>query len=457
MITYLSNECKPDSMLRLTDVLAHIKDLLRNHPQGMSVTEIASALGRNKHSTGRYLDILHAAGHVDLRTFGMAKVFTLSSRVPLSALLSYTTDLVLVLDRDMRIIQGNEPFFEMVGMLGKEILQKRIDQITTHNDDTKTFLAELMDAVSNKKETFEVTRNGVHRRSFRGKIIPTVFDDGSSADTIILEDVTLEREAVHSLKESEEFFRTVSDHLSDGLIVSEFENGKRKVIFHNLRLCEITGYSQNEINLINPEDLALPEEKKRFLKAVSEAEHDPGSMKEIRFWAERKDGMPIFLSIRVKLVPYGNNVRGYILITDMTRWKKQEEAQLLQATLIERLMTNFAHPLFIIGTDGIFFTANPAFCDLLHASQEEVVGKHANEVMPEKIAREFLKGNDELVKNSPNIHTHDLIPFFRQGGEMGDVIIEKSSVSAGENAPTYIFGIVMPDDTFFPDIQKRSK
>ena len=87
-------------MHRLADELAHIKDLLRNHPQGMSVTEIASALGRNKHSTGRYLDILHAAGHVDLRTFGMAKVFTLSSRVPLSALLSYTTDLVLVLDRD---------------------------------------------------------------------------------------------------------------------------------------------------------------------------------------------------------------------------------------------------------------------------------------------------------------------------------------------------------------------
>lgn len=91
----------------------------------MSVTEIASALGRNKHSTGRYLDILHAAGHVDLRTFGMAKVFTLSSRVPLSALLSYTTDLVLVLDRDMRIIQGNDPFFDLLEIQGSSALQKK--------------------------------------------------------------------------------------------------------------------------------------------------------------------------------------------------------------------------------------------------------------------------------------------------------------------------------------------
>lgn len=433
-------------MHRLADELAHIKDLLRNHPQGMSVTEIASALGRNKHSTGRYLDILHASGHVDLRTFGMAKVFTLSSRVPLSALLSYTTDLVLVLDRDMRIIQGNDPFFHMLEVKGTDTLQKRIEQITPPDPANGIFLKNLADIISSRQESFEIIREGSERRFFRGKVIPTVFEDGSSADTIILEDATVEKEALRALQESEKFFRSVSDHLSDGLIVSEIKSGEKKVIFYNQRLCEITGYSPDEIHNLRPENLAIPEEKERFEKALKEAEHNKGSMKELRFWAKRKDGESIYLSIRVKLVPFGDVIRGYILITDMTRWKEQEEAQLLQATLIQRLITNFPHPIFIVREDGVFFIANSAFCELIKCDPDSVIGKHAEQVMPADIAREFLLRNDELIHQNAVSHIHVATRFFRPDGTIGPVIIEKSPVSAGDNTPTYIFGVVITED-----------
>jgi len=433
-------------MHRLADELAHIKDLLRNHPQGMSVTEIASALGRNKHSTGRYLDILHASGHVDLRTFGMAKVFTLSSRVPLSALLSYTTDLVLVLDRDMRIIQGNDPFFHMLEINATDSLQKRINQINPPNPANGIFLKNLAGILSSQQESFEIIREGSETRFFRGKVIPTVFEDGSSADTIILEDVTVEKEALNALQESEKFFRSVSDHLSDGLIVSEIKSGEKKVIFYNQRLCEITGYSADEIHNLRPENLAIPEEKERFEKALREAEHNKGSMKEIRFWAKRKDGESIYLSIRVKLVPFGDVIRGYILITDMTRWKEQEEAQLLQATLIQRLITNFPHPIFILREDGVFFIANSAFCELIQSDPDSVIGKHAQQVMSPDIAREFLLRNDELIHQNAISHIHVVTRFFRPDGTIGPVIIEKSPVSAGDNTPTYIFGVVITEE-----------
>lgn len=433
-------------MHRLADELAQIKELLRNHPQGMSVTEIASALGRNKHSTGRYLDILHAAGHVDLRIFGMAKVFTLSSRVPLSALLSYTTDLVLVLDRDMRIIQGNDPFFNMLETQGNDILQKRIEQISSPNPANDEFLKNLSEIISLKKETFELMHEGPVPRFFRGKVIPTVFDDGSSADTIILEDVSLEKEALKALQESEEFLRSVADNLSDGLIVSEIKAGKKEDIFYNQRLCEITGYSFEEIHKMHPKNLALPEEKERFEKALREAEHYQGSMKEIRFWARRKDGMPIYLSVRVKLVPFGESIRGYILITDITQWKEQEEAQLLQANLIKRLMSNFPWPIFILREDGVFFIANQAFCELIKTKPYYVIGKHVSEIIPKEVVKDFLKGNEELINQQTVSHIHAVTRFFRQDGTIGDVIMEKSLVSAGDNIPNYIFGILITEE-----------
>ncbi len=411
------------------------------------MTEIASALGRNKHSTGRYLDILHAAGHIDLKTFGMAKVFTLSSKVPLSALLSYTTDLVFVLDREMRVVQANDPFFDLIQMESGSVLKKRIDQITTPHIATDHFLAEIATIVTNKQESFEILLNRDNKSYFRGKIIPTVFEDGSSADTIILEDITREKEALKNLQESETFFRAISEHLSDGLIVSEIRSGEKKVIFFNQRLCEITGYSADEIHALRPENLAIPEEKQRFEKALREAECNKGAMKELRFWAKRKDGVPIYLSIRVKLVPFGDAMRVYILITDMTRWKEQEEAQLLQATLIQRLITNFPHPIFIIRDDGVFFTANPAFCELLRSDPESIIDHHATEVMPADIAREFLQGNDELIHTHTHSHIHTSTRFFRPDGAIGVVTIEKSPVSAGENAPTYIFGVVITENT----------
>ena len=85
LVIYTSDRGWPQMMQDYPQELALIKNVLRQNPEGMSVTDIAKALNKNKNTTGRYLDILLISGHVDMRTYGMAKVFTLSQRVPLSA------------------------------------------------------------------------------------------------------------------------------------------------------------------------------------------------------------------------------------------------------------------------------------------------------------------------------------------------------------------------------------
>ena len=94
--------------------LAAIKDLLKKNPEGMSVTDISKALKKNKNTVGRYLDILLISGQVDMRAYGMAKVYTISQRVPLSAMLSYSKELIMVLDEESRIIDINENFLKLL-------------------------------------------------------------------------------------------------------------------------------------------------------------------------------------------------------------------------------------------------------------------------------------------------------------------------------------------------------
>jgi hypothetical protein len=94
-------------MSHFPEETARIREILRGSPQGMSITEIARAIGRNNHSVGRYLDNLLVSGHVEMRTYGKAKVFTLSTRVPLNTMLWSWRRSHHVLDKDIRVVRVN--------------------------------------------------------------------------------------------------------------------------------------------------------------------------------------------------------------------------------------------------------------------------------------------------------------------------------------------------------------
>ncbi len=112
--------------------LSLIKDLLKKNPEGMSVTDISKALNKNKNTIGRYLDILLVSGHVDMRTYGKAKVFTLSQRLPLSAMLSYSKELIMVLDNESRIIDVNDNFSSLSSTFPGRIHSGRLSRISAH-------------------------------------------------------------------------------------------------------------------------------------------------------------------------------------------------------------------------------------------------------------------------------------------------------------------------------------
>lgn len=77
------------------EVSLQIKNLLKEHPQGLIITDIVKKVKINRNTAGRYLENLLVSGQVEMRRFGMAKIYTLSQRVPLSALLSISSELVL--------------------------------------------------------------------------------------------------------------------------------------------------------------------------------------------------------------------------------------------------------------------------------------------------------------------------------------------------------------------------
>ena len=79
------------------DKITRIKTLLKFNPKGLTITEISQKLKLSRISVSKYLDILLISGQVEMKMYGVAKAFFLSSRVPISAMLSFSSDFILIL------------------------------------------------------------------------------------------------------------------------------------------------------------------------------------------------------------------------------------------------------------------------------------------------------------------------------------------------------------------------
>ena len=114
-------------MVLIKGITFQIKDILKKNPQGMTVTQIAGKTGINRNTVGRYLENLLVSGQVEMRRFGMKKIYALSQRVALSSILSISSELVVQLDSSLRIIYANEPFLKLVETDNTDILGKNIE------------------------------------------------------------------------------------------------------------------------------------------------------------------------------------------------------------------------------------------------------------------------------------------------------------------------------------------
>ena len=113
------------------EIIKKIKTLLRSHRKGLTITDIAQKLLLNRNSAAKYLEILLISGDVNLNTYGPAKVYTISQRMPVSALLKFSTDLIILIDNEMRVLDANENALSVLGLTREDLSGNRIETINS--------------------------------------------------------------------------------------------------------------------------------------------------------------------------------------------------------------------------------------------------------------------------------------------------------------------------------------
>ncbi len=347
--------------------LSIIKDLLKQNLEGMSVTDISKALNKNKNTIGRYLDILLISGQVDMRSYGMAKVFTLSQRVPLSAMLSYSKELIMVLDNESRIIDINDNFLKLLQLSRKETLGKNISYLQSPDVDVHELLEALATGSEEKEDIVTFVVKDQEERIFNQKSVPTVFEDGKKGFTIILEDITAHILAERKIRESEQRFRMMAENIHDGLIIIE----NNIIVFVNRRLAEITGYSFEELWKMNPLSIIAPDDQENVTSQIKKIDEKDQGLTELRMWILRKDGQRRFTSARISALQHADTRYAFIILTDMTELKANEAA-LKESEQRFRMMAENIQDGLIIVENGNFVFANHRIADISGYSNEEL-------------------------------------------------------------------------------------
>jgi PAS domain S-box-containing protein len=185
-----------------------IKRVLKQNPKGMTVTDISHKIKINRNSVAKYLDIMRISGQVEMITFGPAKVFFPSKRVPICDMINHTSDYIIVFDADLKITLINDSFLNFLVVNRENILGENIEDVISQIfEDSSELITGMRESLNGKRFRIEINakQNGeIH--FFNVKIIPTTFEDGRTGGTIIIKNITTHKIAEKMIRKSQEDF-----------------------------------------------------------------------------------------------------------------------------------------------------------------------------------------------------------------------------------------------------------
>jgi PAS domain S-box-containing protein len=358
---------------KVQEDLTYIKEILQKNPQGLTVTDLAKILGRTKNTVGRYMDILYASGKVEIRCCGTAKIFSLSQRVPFATILTQTRDLMIVLDKDLRILDINEPFLALLRRSREEAIGSNIEYLPLPELPTMELLQQLAAAIREKKVLEDISLSNEMEQFFKARILETMFEDGNTGYTVILLDLTEQKRMEEQVKASEKRFRDLVEQLPQPVFEADASG---ILLFANRQAYLTMGYTPEELSgRIQVLDMIAPEDRERARKSIGRMLSEGMQGKE-EYIALRKDGT------RFPVVNYsaplyeGDRIVGFRgIVIDLTPQKELEAKLRRERDFIDTTLHALDALVLVLDRQGRVVRFNQACEALTGYTEEEVKGR----------------------------------------------------------------------------------
>jgi PAS domain S-box-containing protein len=355
--------------------ITRIKQILRWRPRGMTISDLSSEMKLNRNLVAKYLEILLISGQVEMQEIGPAKVYFLTQRVPIATMLEFSSDLVIVVDNDSKILQVNEHVPALLNMKREALTGLRIQEIDN------LFIQDLWNSIKKHNthakngeiSEFSSTVKG-ELRHFRIKQVPTVFENGSEGFTFIIEDTTNQKKYQEMLEISEAKYRGLVRSSGEAIIGITIHGG---LVSWNPAAELLFGYTEEEIlqktvHILVPPDLQGVLEV--FLTRIKQGQ----CIRRYDMNMIRKDGTTLNTLMTICPIRGENDhiVGASSIVRDITSEKREQHLREYEdryRTLVEDLNVGIYRSTAEPG--GRFVWGNTALLDILGYNSLQDLGE----------------------------------------------------------------------------------
>jgi PAS domain S-box-containing protein len=370
-------------MVLIPKIAAQVKSALQQNPQGLSITGLVKIVKISRSTAGRYLDTLLASGQVEMRRHGMAKMYSLAHRVPLSAVLSISSEFIMQLDNHLRILYVNKPLVEFLGTTRKDLVGKNIQfspLVSVLDELFESFLQQIkngIDGVDWNGELFLKEQKII----IACRVTPIVFENGQKGVSVTLEDITDRKRILEALKESEEIYSRIIETANEGICILD---RNLHTTFINERFTEMLGYSLEEMANHNVLDYVIDEDK-----AVMEAQfvtRRKGIKSCYESRLRHKDGRITWCLISGSplLDNTGSFIGSFGMFTDITERKMAEKALQESEEKYRLIIEALPDAVSVIDKDLKVIFANSNLLSWMHilGMPNDIIGRTVLDAFP---------------------------------------------------------------------------
>ncbi len=196
---------------------------------------------------------------------------------------------------------------------------------------------------------------------------------GEPATLAIIRDITERKQAEEKLRESEERFRLAFENANTGVCLVDFDGNLTRV---NNRMCEMFGYTKQELERMTVNDIAHPEDTDKsptFIQKTLRGEMERGTFEKRYF---HKNGHVVTCQVSSSLVRDVAGAPLYFIshLHDITDRKQAEEALRQSEERYRTILDDIEEGYFEVDLAGRSTFVNDSLCKIYGYPREEFLG-----------------------------------------------------------------------------------
>ena len=267
-----------------------------------------------------------------------------------------------------------------------------------------------------------------------------IFRDGKPSGAVVsFKDVTERVRMEEALRSNEALFRGAFAAAQTGIALIDAATGAYVDV--NQRLCDMLGYSKDELLSLDWLTITHPEDRARN---IAETELLASGREEVAFLNKRyvrKDGRIIDAEISDAIVRDSGGVPYYFVthVVDATDRLAAEQRLRESQELLQGVIDNSPAMIHVKNADGVFLLANERFAEDFGIELDSIQGKTVTELLPAVTAEALLELDRQVLSEGRPLEAEERVTHAN--GELHTYLSVRFPLFDHEGRPNALCGI----------------